>query len=146
MRAKQLALAAGVLGALALSACETTEGYRQKMSTWQGRTGDELMIEWGAPNSKTTLSDGREMWTYDKHIVNTTPGYYHDETREKKRIVRDRDGQEREEKYTETFPVWTPPVTQHTQCATRFVLSTAHRIEQVAFDGTACVAPESKGN
>ena len=35
--------------ALGLAACETAEGYRQKMTTWQGRTGDDLMVEWGNP-------------------------------------------------------------------------------------------------
>lgn len=132
-----LALAAAVLGA-----CETAEGYRQQMSTWQGRMGDDLLIAWGAPNDRTRLSDGREMWTYDKAFSSESAGYYRDESRQVTRSFTDKDGKSRTETITETFPVWQPPSVTHSSCSTRFILSPSQRIDQVSFDGNACVAAE----
>lgn len=126
----------------ALGACETVEGYRQQMSTWQGRPGDDLLIAWGAPDNRTTLSDSREMWTYDKDFRSESAGYYRDESREVTRTFTDKDGKSRTETITETFPVWQPPTVSHTSCTTRFILSPMRRIEQVSFEGTACVAAE----
>lgn len=128
-----------------LAACETAEGYRQEMSMWQGRMGDDLVIEWGPPASKEKLSDGREVWSYDKAYTYETAGYYRDENRQVTRTFTDKDGKQRSETITETFPVYQPPSTTHTTCATRFVISTTRRIEQVTFDGNACVAPERNG-
>jgi hypothetical protein len=131
-----------LVAAVALGACETTEGYRQQMSTWQGRTGDDLMVAWGAPNERSTLSDGREMWSYAKSSVIETAGYYRDEKRQVTRTFTDKDGKEKTETISETFPVWQPPTSYQKYCSTRFVLSPARRIEQVSFDGDACVAAE----
>jgi hypothetical protein len=133
------------LACLILAACETAEGYRQQMTGWQGRPGDDLLIEWGPPDSKATLSDGREMWQYEKSFVSESAGYYRDETRQATRTFTDKDGKQRSETISETYPVWQPPTTTRSFCATRFVLSTARRIEQVSFDGNACVAPERNG-
>jgi len=134
-----------VAAAAVLCACETTEGYRQQMSTWQGRTGDDLMIAWGAPDERSTLSDGREMWSYYKTSVTESAGYYRDETRNVTRTFTDKDGKSKTETITETFPVWQPPTTYRSNCSTRFILSSAKRIEQVSFDGNACVAAERNG-
>ncbi len=139
---RSFAYAAVAAGMLAVSACETTEGYRQQMSTWQGRLGDDLLIGWGAPNDRTTLSDGRQMWTYDRDFRSESAGYYRDESRQVTRTYTDRDGRQRTETITETFPVWQPPSVTHTSCTTRFILSPSQRIEQVSFEGTACLAPE----
>lgn len=137
-------LAALVLGAalLGLSACETAEGYRQEMSMWQGRMGDDLLVQWGPPDSRAQLSDGGEVWSYERSYVNETAGYYRDETRQVTRTLTDRDGKQRTETISETFPVWEPPSTYRSECRTRFVLSPQQRIEQVSFDGGACVAAE----
>ncbi len=128
--------------ALALAACETAEGYRQQMSSWQGRTGDDLLIQWGPPQDRATLSDGREVWSYDREFVSESAGYYRDETRQVTRTFTDRDGKQRSETISESFPVWQPPQTHRSQCRTRFVVSVSQRIEQVNFEGGACVAPE----
>jgi len=112
---------------------------------WQGRMGDDLVIEWGPPAAKEKLSDGREVWSYDKAYTYENAGYYRDENRQVTRTFTDKDGKQRSETITETFPVWQPPTTTHTTCATRFVISQQRRIEQVTFDGNACVAPERNG-
>lgn len=137
--------ALGLVAALALSACETSEGYRQQMSTWQGRMGDDLMIAWGPPADRTTLSDGRQMWSYDRAFRSESAGYYRDESRQVTRTYTDRDGKQRIETITETFPVWQPPSVTHSSCTTRFILSPSQRIEQVTFEGDACLAPERNG-
>lgn len=133
----------GVLAStLALAACETAEGYRQQMSTWQGRHGDDLIIAWGPPDSTAMLSDGREMWEYDKTYIHESAGHYRDETRQVTRTFVDDEGHTRSETISESYPVWEPPTTSRSHCSTRFVLTDTRRIEQVSFDGSACVAPE----
>mgnify|MGYP003412227480 CR=1 FL=1 len=138
MMLRSFALAAA---AITLAACVTEEGYRQEMVTWQGRMGDDLLIKWGPPQAKSTLSDGREVWLYNKTTVNEQAGYYRDESRQVTRTFRDRDGKEKTETITETFPVYQPPQTYRSTCQTRFVLA-AQRIQEVGFDGNGCVAPE----
>ena len=103
------------------------------------------MIAWGAPDERSTLSDGREMWSYYKTSVTESAGYYRDETRNVTRTFTDKDGKSKTETITETFPVWQPPTTYRSNCSTRFILSSAKRIEQVSFDGNACVAAERNG-
>lgn len=127
-------------GALLLSACETAEGYRQRMSLWQGRLSDDLVIDWGAPQDKAALNDGREVWTYSRTSVSQSAGYYRDETRQVKRTFTDKEGKQKTETIEETFPVWVPPTTTRSNCQTRFIVGASHRIEQVSFDGDGCVA------
>ena len=129
--------------ALLLAACETAEGYRQQMSTWQGRMGDDLLIQWGSPQDRTTLSDGRLVWTYRKSTVERREAYTTDEQREVTRKYKDKDGKEKTETITETYPVMHPAQTYTRTCTTRFVLSPQQRIQEASFEGEGCVAPES---
>ena len=141
MTFRKLAMAASAALAATLSACVTEEGYRQEMSTWQGRMGDDLLIAWGPPDRRSTLSDGRELWSYARTTVNEQAGYYRDEQRQVTRTFTDKDGKTRTETITETYPVWQPPQTYRSTCETRFVLA-AQRIQEVTFNGNGCVAPE----
>jgi hypothetical protein len=127
--------------ALALVACVTQEGYRQHMSLLQGAPSDSILLDWGPPQSRTPMSDGRELWAYSKTTVDEQAGYWRDETREVKRTYRDRDGVERTETITETFPVWQPPQVYRSSCSTRFVMAQG-RVETVSFDGDGCLAEE----
>jgi hypothetical protein len=140
MKLRMFAIAAATL---AFAACETAEGYRQQMSMWQGRMGDDLMIQWGAPQNRGTLSDGRQVWTYNKSTVERQEAYYRDEQRQVTRKFVDKDGKEKTETITETFPVLQPAQTYTRVCTTRFVLSSQQRIQEVTFEGEGCVAPES---
>ena len=54
---------------------------------------------------------------------------------------KDKDGVQRTETITETFPVWEPPQTFRSQCTTRFVMAAA-RVVDVSFDGEGCLAEE----
>ncbi|MBP8242311.1 MAG: hypothetical protein KAX36_08035, partial [Thermoflexales bacterium] len=56
-------LAFAVLGAcvMAVSACATEEGYRQHMSMEMGRASDDIMMRWGPPQNRASMSNGREM-------------------------------------------------------------------------------------
>jgi hypothetical protein len=136
--------AAAIAAALALSACETEEGYRQQMATWAGRTGDDLIIQWGTPQSRSPLSDGREVWVYTKTTITDQAAYYSDEQRQVQRTYTDKDGKKQTETITETYPVLHPAQTIRSTCQTRFVMSPDHRVLEATFDGAACVAPEAK--
>lgn len=134
-------LIAATAAALALSACATEEGYRQHMSMLQGASADAILVDWGPPESRTSMSDGRELWAYTRITVDERAGYWRDETREVTRKYRDRDGVEKTEKITESFPVWEPPQVFRSSCSTRFVMA-GGRVETVSFDGSGCLAEE----
>ena len=134
-----LFVAAGLL----LGGCETVEGYRQQMGLWQGRMGDDLLIQWGSPQDRSSLSDGRLVWTYRKSTVEQREAYSSDEQRQVTRKYKDKDGKEKSETITETYPVYHPAQTFTRICNTRFVMSPQQRIQDVSFDGEGCVAPEN---
>ena len=99
MSIRKLVFAAALgASALGLAACETAEGYRQQMSGWQGRTGDDLLVEWGNPLERSSLSDGRQVWSYKKRSEVTSGDYYRDESRQVTRKFRDKDGKENKDK------------------------------------------------
>jgi hypothetical protein len=127
--------------ALALSACATEEGYRQHMDMLMGVSSNEIMFKWGPPQSSAPMSNGRDLWSYTKTTVDEREGYWRDEVREVKRTYRDKDGNEKTEIITETFPVWEPPQVYRSTCTTRFVMA-GGRVENVSFDGSGCVAEE----
>lgn len=127
--------------ALTLSACVSAEGYRQHMDLLVGAPSDAVLVDWGPPQSRTPMSDGRELWSYSKTTVDDRAGYWRNDTREVKRTYKDKDGVERTETITETFPVWEPPQTFRARCNTRFVIA-AGRVQDVSFDGEGCVAEE----
>ena len=138
-------LAFAVLGAcaMAVSACATEEGYRQHMSMEMGRASDDIMMRWGPPQNRSSMSNGREMWSYTKTTVDEQDGYYRDETRQVKRTFTDKDGKQKNETIEETFPVWQPPRVYRSTCSTRFVMG-GGRVEDVTFEGDGCVAEELK--
>jgi hypothetical protein len=127
--------------ALALSACATEEGYRQHMDMLMGVSSDDIMFKWGPPQSSAPMSNGRDLWSYTKTTVDEREGYWRDEVREVKRTYRDKEGNEKTEIITETFPVWEPPQVYRSTCTTRFVMA-GGRVENVSFDGSGCVAEE----
>lgn len=137
MMALVLPLAAGGM----LAGCETAEGYRQQMTTWEGRSGDDIVIQWGQPLRREVLSDGREVWIYNKVTEQHYDSYYKDEQRQVKRTFTDKDGKQKTETITETYPVLQPARTVQSRCETRFVLA-QRTVQQVTFTGDACVAEE----
>ena len=129
--------------ALALTACATAEGYRQRMDMLVGASSDAVLVDWGPPQNRTPMSDGRELWSYVKTMVDDRAGYWRDDSREVTRTYKDKDGVKRTETITETFPVWEPPQSFRSHCTTRFVMA-AGRVQDVSFDGEACVAEEQQ--
>ncbi len=140
---RMFAFAAIGVSAMALTACATEEGYRQHMSMEIGRSTDDVMMRWGAPQNRSNMSNGREMWSYTKTTVDEQAGYYRDETRQVKRTFTDKDGKQKTETIEETFPVWQPPRVNRSTCSTRFVMG-GGRVEDVTFDGDGCLAEEIK--
>jgi hypothetical protein len=138
---KRLFAMAALAASFAISGCVSAEGYRQHMNLLVGASSDAVLVDWGPPQSRTQMSDGRELWSYARTTVDDRAGYWRDETREVKRTYTDKDGVERTETITETFPVWEPPQTFRSHCTTRFVIA-ANRVQDVTFDGEGCVAEE----
>ena len=136
---RRLAVLAASLAAL--SACVTEEGYRQHMDMLMGASSDDIIFQWGPPQSSAPMSNGRDLWSYTKTNVEERAGYWRDEVREVKRTFRDKEGNEKTEIITETFPVWEPPQVYRSTCTTRFVMA-GGRVEDVSFDGSGCVAEE----
>jgi hypothetical protein len=126
---------------LCVSACATEEGYRQHMSLLQGASADAVLVDWGPPQSRTPMSNGRELWSYTKTTVEEHAGYWRDETRQVTRKITDRDGKEKTETITENFPVWEPAQTFRSACTTRFVMASG-QVEDISFNGDGCVAEE----
>jgi hypothetical protein len=130
------------LGLFTLAACETTEGYRQQMTMLEGRHADDILIAWGEPVSRSTLSDGRMVWTYDEVRQVTGGGLWRDETNYTTETYIDGKGKKRVRQIAHSRPVYEPPYTYTTRCVTRFVLTPTARVESVNFKGDACVAKE----
>lgn len=48
--------------------------HSDTLKTWEGRHTDELVLSWGPPHSKATLSDGRVVWQYTNSGSHYVPG------------------------------------------------------------------------
>lgn len=137
------ALGALALSVLSLSGCATVEGYRQRMDLLTGKTADMILVEWGTPISKADLSDGSELWVYERETENRSGGYWttQSRTRTEHFVV---DGKKKTRTVTYSEPYYEPVVVTRSFCETRFVMGTDHRVKQVSFEGDGCVAEELK--
>ncbi len=145
LRTSLIAMAAFLSAVLSLGACATEEGYRQHMGLLQGASADAVLVDWGPPQSRTQMSNGRELWSYTKTTVDERAGYWRDEQRQVTRKITDKDGKEKTETITENFPVWEPAQTFRSVCTTRFVMGSG-QVEDISFNGDGCVAEELKKN
>ena len=138
IRAWVLSLAA----AATLTACATTEGYRQQTALFVGAHSDQLLLEWGTPVARDPLSDGGEVWTYFRQIEHSTPGGNRPVTRTRTVTFEDDEGrvQTRTESYTDY--VYEPPRYWTSECETRFVIGPRGFVQNFRFVGDACVAEE----
>lgn len=66
-------IAAVTLIGMALSACETTEGYEQMLNTWLGKPVDRLVEAWGPPQASYTYGDGRRSLQYSEKSTRYYP-------------------------------------------------------------------------
>ncbi len=142
MSLKSRALSVLAISLITLSGCATTEGYRQHMNLWYGQHSDELLIDWGAPDEKTTLSDGRSLWIYSQVSTYHGGGYYDHQDVQRRVSYIDKHGDRRTRVVTDSYPVWVPPYTTHSTCNTHFVLNQSLIIREVSFHGSGCVAKE----
>lgn len=137
---KRFALIAAASAVLA--GCATAEGYRQQVEQFIGAHSDTIMLEWGPPVSRDTLSDGSEVWVYFNEERRYDPGGYRTIPRERRVQFRDSQGNVREriEQYEET--VYEPPREWWVECETRFVISPQNRVRDFRFVGEGCLAEE----
>ena len=136
------AAAAGLLGAMVLSACETAEGYRQRTALYVGAPSDTLILDWGQPVAVDTLSDGSEVWTYFVEERHVREGYYRTVPREERVTYIDEDGYERTRIVEYEDTVYEPPREWWEECETRFVISPKGVVTDFRFDGSGCRATE----
>jgi hypothetical protein len=135
-------LAALLVGAAILAGCATAEGYRQRMETFVGASGDALLVELGPPVAQDPLESGGEIWTYYREETRHDPGGYRSVPRERRITWIDSKGEERTriERYDDT--VYEPPRTWTVDCETRFVLNELRQVIDFRFIGNGCVAEE----
>ena len=128
--------------ALVLTACATSEGYRQHMSQLVGRTQDVVLVEFGSPDRVDELSDGGEVWSYMREEQRVIPGGYRTIPNERRVTYVDSNGERhtRIERYDET--VYEPNESRWVQCETRIVIDPAGVVRDFRFVGDACVAEE----
>ena len=131
-----------LVGAIALSACATTEGYRQQTATYVGTHADVLLVELGPPVARDNLSNGGEVWTYFREHEHTTGGYSRPVTRSRTITWRDANGVQRSRTESYTDHVYEPPRYWTSECETRFILDNQQIVRSFRFEGGACLAPE----
>jgi hypothetical protein len=134
--------AAMTAGAALLTACATSEGYRQTMETFVGAPSDVLLVELGPPVARDTLASGGAVWTYFREEARSDPGGYRTIPRERRITWVDNEGNERTrvEQYQDT--VYEEPRYWTVECETRFILGPAGRVRDFRFQGNGCVADE----
>jgi hypothetical protein len=125
-----------------MTACATVEGYRQRMDLLMGRTSDSILLEWGAPTAKETLSDGAEMWVYVKEWETRSGGYTSYNT-VKDEITKYVDGKAVVTTIKRQVPYYVPVSISQNRCETRFIIKD-DLVTQVLFEGNACVAEKLK--
>ncbi|WP_019960353.1 hypothetical protein [Woodsholea maritima] len=140
---KHYALAA-LATSLMLSACATTEGYRQQTEQYIGQTSDMLVIELGPPLRRHALSDDSEVWVYQFEEYRYIPGHHYTVPVERRVTYRDSDGYRRERKEVIEDVVYEPPRDYWAPCETRFVISPDGYVRDFRFEGEACRAPERR--
>jgi hypothetical protein len=144
-RKARLWLAAGATLVMvgALAGCETMEGYRQRMDLNIGKTTDQLLVEWGSPIAKEPMSDGAEMWVFERHSTGRSGGYWSNRTRSRVEVTKV-DGKEIRRTVTYSEPYYEPEVVTEYHCETRFIIGPDKRVRSVTFEGNGCVAEETK--
>lgn len=58
-----------------LIGCATTANYQQKLNKWQGARAQDLVSEWGHPDSSIKLANGDSVYMYFRQQLYTTPSY-----------------------------------------------------------------------
>ena len=120
-----------------------------KVEAEVAKTIDVNLTTWLFENARIGYSDIRQVLTpggellppeeWPEDAAKTVKTY-----RVKTKTFTDKDGKQKTETIEETYPVWQPPQTYRSTCATRFVVS-GGRVEDVTFDGEGCVAEEVNG-
>lgn len=101
-----------IIGFIFLSGCATTANYQEAMESWLGKSEEELVTKWGAPQSVYTLSNNKKILSY----------------------IEDLGGSARTNvSYGTAYTTYS----QHT-CKTDFVLDTSGQIESFKFEGNSC--------
>lgn len=131
-------LAIAAISASLLAGCTfpTTQAYRDSVQSWVGRTADNLVMAWGAPDRSFDFSDGGRLLEYDRSQTRYIAGPpRHDLVPVR---VRDSSGNRR----TQFVSVWrdTPGYYDVDRCVTRFRVGRDNRIQEVNFNGDWCVA------
>lgn len=115
----------------------TSEGYKQILSTWLGSKSDQLVRQWGPPDSSFTYADGSSVLVYKTTRTETIGG-----TTYRERVEVDLPGTS--EKGTVWIEKTTPIDTFHFYCNTTFEIDPQGRITSWEYEGNDCKAVERK--
>jgi len=100
----------------------TELGYRQRVETWIGSTGEILVAQWGLPAAEHTSPDGSKIYAYRRVHTYTIGGG----TKTEQVLVNG--------EYVDVS-IPQPEETRHSYCNTTFYLSADDVIRSYAFDG-----------
>ncbi len=130
-----------MVSVLALSACRTTEGYRQRLSNYMGASETQLIDAWGVPNDTYDLEGGVKVLQYNQMVQSytTTPSYgtsFYSGRRY---------GHGSGLYHSAYVPLSPPPTVVTSSCQTLFKLDRKKRVFDFGFRGNACLAEESEG-
>ena len=115
-----------ILGLL-LVGCATSANYTKILSSWVGKTENQLVSSWGPPLGSYVKDDGSKILTYQQSGSYNLPG---------KSVIDSMTG----------FPTTTSGPTVATSCRTRFNISSSGKITSGSWEGNSCKAanPNSK--
>ncbi|WP_018997418.1 hypothetical protein [Hirschia maritima] len=140
MKIKLLSLS--LLAVIGLGACETTEGYRKQLTQYQGQTTQELIQEWGKPDTVNRLEDGREIWIYKASKDLPRGGYFDHRYYRTSAKFENQDGKVETRRFIESRKVWVPRYTLKSVCNTQFIVHHDNVVEEFSFRGNGCLASE----
>lgn len=133
---------------VSLSACKTTEGYKQTLNSWVGQNVDLFVASWGPPNGSHTNADGSKVLQYVQSgsiympgTTITTP----QTTYSSGSVYGNNGGYGTYSGSSTTYVTTTSPsYTIATNCRTKFFVSSSNRIQSWQAEGNNCVAEELK--
>lgn len=141
-------LGVAVASALLLASCKTTS---EVMESWVGVEANKLVTQWGPPNQKYQMNDGRTMYIYRDTSIDRRMTGYETETRcpeptyETQGTITGYGDSYNYESTTRSrqgpcFVTDSGPTYEHVEvkCERRFVVNREGRIDSWSYDGAGC--------
>lgn len=131
--------------ACVLGGCATEAGYKKILDSWVGSDADQLVMQWGPPQSSYTMSNGTKVLQFSSARQFQTGGVttYQPVTTYNNGNVYSPYGMGNYSGTSTSYVPTTSPVqTWNMQCTTRFEVGTDNKIKSYSYEGNDCVAAE----